>query len=205
MDPIALRCTYRHSGYTSDEIDLLKRDLDGIAVLQSRPQGYPAAGNAFDMTLVAQFVGSSILGGVIYDGLKEVGKAVYRFYKRKADSSPYGFPPEIDLFELRFADLDIRLRGKNRENMECNFLSETAFQYLAEIVTAIKQHLDSEPLASTDKMVIDVFEPEVTLDECGSPSFDFRHPWRITGIDIMGPNAYHPTERRLSDEHVRID
>jgi len=204
MQPIALRCTYRYRGYSNAEIALLKQDLEGVAVLQSRPQGYPEAGNTYDMVFVAQFVGSSIVGGLIYDGLKEVGKALYRFYKRKTAASPDSFPPEIDLFELRFDDLDLRLRGKDRENMECNFLSDAVFEHLADLVTHIKEHLESEPLLSEDKLLIDVFEPEITLSETGKPAFNFQHPWRIVGVDVTGPKAYYANERILNEDHISL-
>lgn len=205
MSLIALRCSYRYSGYTPEEIEKLRADLADAAVLQTRPEGIPEAGGMSEMMVVAQYLGKLAVDAAVLKTLLVIGKAFVNLYKEKAAASKKGFPPEIQVFELRFSDVDLRLHGKEVDNMECNFLSETAFQYLPEIVTAIKQHLDSEPLASTDKMVIDVFEPDVILDEGGSPSFDFRHPWRITGIDVMGPNAYYPNERRLADDHVPID
>lgn len=205
MQTITLRCTYRARGYTEEEIERLRSDLGDAVDLQTRPQGIPEAGGMSEMVVIAQYLGKLALDALVLETLLLIGKAFVNLYKEKTAASEKAFPPEIQVFELRFSDVDLILHGKDVENMECNFLSETAFQHLPEIVTAIKQHLDSEPLASTDKMVIDVFEPEVRVDESGAPSFDFHLPWRITGIDVMGPNAYYPRERRLSDDHVRVD
>jgi hypothetical protein len=205
MQRITLRCTYRARGYTGEEMERLRSDLGGVVELQTRPQGIPEAGGMSEMIVIAQYLGKLAIDAVVLKTLLCIGKAFVNLYKEKVAASEGGFPPEIEVFELRFADVDLRLHGNDVANMECNFLSEITFQYLPEIVTAIKEHLDSEPLVSTHKMVIDAFEPDVCFSESGEPSFHFRHPWRITGIDVMAPPAYFPEERRLSDDHVRID
>ena len=140
MNVVSVRCTSRYRGYSEQEINKLKTDLESIASMQLRPQGYPEAGGVFEMTVVAQFVGTTILGGLLWDGLKRLGKGFYELYQQKKALGD-DFSPEIDVFEFRFDDLDIRLRGRDIEHgMECNFLSEHAFHYLPELIENISFH-----------------------------------------------------------------
>ena len=57
MSVIALRCSYRYSGYTPEEIERLRADLADAAVLQTRPEGIPEAGGISEMMVVAQYLG----------------------------------------------------------------------------------------------------------------------------------------------------
>lgn len=200
--PIALRCTFRSQGYSEQEIKALSKDLAGVAILQPRRHGYPAAGADYDMTVVLQFVGSSIIGGLIWDGIKLISKSFYDFYVRKKKNTD-GFSPQIDLFELRFDDCDLRLQGRDfSHGAEFNFLSGTVFEHLPELVAFIKEHLESEPLLSADKLAIDVFEPVIIFDDGDTPTFKFELPWRIEGEDITGPKSYSPHDRELSDDYA---
>lgn len=199
MKQASVRCTYRYSGYSDTEIDTLRSDLDGIASLQVRPQGLPEAGGSFDMTVLVQFVGTTILGGILWDGLKVLGKSFHKLYIEKQKEHP-DFFPEVDTFELRFDDLDIRIHGCDFEHgEECNFLSVVVFEHLPEIIDKIKAHLTSEPLLSADKLVIDVFEPLVSTNDDGHIGYDFHLPWKIVGVDIMGPREYDARNRSLSN------
>ena len=202
---VAVRCTFRSRGYSEEEIESLRNDLSEVAALQPRRHGYPEAGDMFEMTVVIQFVGTAILGGVIWDGIKVVGRSFLNFYKRKRAENEE-FHPEIDVFELRFDDIDVRFRGSDFEHGgESNYLSERAFEFLPELVACVKEHLESEPLKSADKLVVDVFEPEISTDASGSPVFRFVHTWRVAGVDITGPRSYSASDRTLGDEYIPLE
>jgi len=205
MQRVAVRCTFRSRGYSEEEIDALQNDLSEVAALQPRRHGYPEAGDMFEMTIVVQFVGSAILGGIIWDGIKIVGRSFLNLYKRKRAENQ-DFHPEIDVFELRFDDIDIRFRGCDFEHGgESNYLSERAFEFLPELVACVKKHLETEPLKSADKLVVDVFEPEITTEGSGSPNFRFVYPWRVVGVDITSPRSYSASERILGDDYIPLD
>lgn len=205
MQSIAVRCTFRSRGYSDQEIATLKSDLSKVAALQVRRQGYPEAGDAFEMTVVVQFVGSAILGGIIWDGIKVLGQSFLNLYRSKKTEHPNCFP-EIDVFEFRFDDIDIRICGSDfQDGLQSNYLTEQVFEYLPELIDCVKQHLESEPLLSSDKLIVDVFEPEILVDESGTPKFTFSYPWRVVGIDVTSPQSYCAEEHLMQGDFVPIE
>lgn len=204
MQSVAVRCTFRSRGYSDQEIATLKNDLSEVAALQVRRQSYPEAGDAFEMTVVVQFVGTAILGGIIWDGIKILGRSFWNLYRSKQSKHSNCFP-EIDVFEFRFDDIDIRICGSDFEHDgQSNYLSEQAFQFLPELIDCVKQHLESEPLHSIDKLVVDVYDPKITVDDTGLPHFTFLYPWRVVGIDVTSPLSYFAEDRRMEDEYIPI-
>ena len=205
MQSVSVRCTFRSRGYSDEEIATLKNDLSEVAALQVRRQSYPEAGDAFEMTVVVQFVGSAILGGVIWDGIKVLGQSFLKLYRAKQAQHQNCFP-EIDVFEFRFDDIDIRICGSDFEyGSQSNYLSERAFQFLPELVDCVKTHLESDPLLSVDKIVVDVFEPDIALDDSGLPRFTFSFPWRVVGIDVTSPQSYDADEHRMVGDFIPFE
>ena len=203
MHTLSVRCSYRARAYSNDDINQLKSDLEDIAVVQARSQGYPEAGGDAELSLVVQFIGSTVIGGLIWDGIKILSKGLFDLYNRKKNS---GSEPEVSILELRFDDVDIRLRGNDLEHgMECNCLSQKAFEYLPEITKLISEHLSSEPLRSVDKQVVDIFEPDIVASDGVIQSMDFNLAWRLEGVDVMAPKAYNASQKIVIQDYEPLD
>lgn len=168
IDPkLPIRCEFRSSGYTIEEIEALRSDLKDIASLQPRRQGIPAAGASYDISFCVQWAGLTLLSGVIgnaaYDFIKTLGLRLSKFYQRK-QTQPNGLPPDIYHLEFRFDDLDLRIRGSNLANdPDANFLSYATLVRLSDIVAVVARHLRMEPLASADVQALEIHEPHPTL------------------------------------------
>jgi hypothetical protein len=198
---LLIRCEFRSSGYSEKEIAALRADLADVAMLQPRRQGIPEAGAPYDISFVIQWAGIAALTGIIgeaaYDILKSIGARLAAFYRRKQEQHS-GQPPDIFYLELRFDDLDLRICGANVDNdPDANFLSYATLIRLSDIIAVVENHLRTEPLASTDVQVLQIYEPHPTLtsnDQCG---LLFTRPWRVEGILQCEYSNYFPHERRL--------
>lgn len=198
---LLIRCSFRSRGYNEDEISTLGDDLSSVAKVQFRRQGIPDAGASFDIEFVVSWVGQVVLSGVIgnyvYDQLKTLSANLSAFYHRKLEVSKA--PPETYVLELRFDDVDLRIRGINPENdPDSNFLNYETIARLPDIVDYVFNHLRSEPLSGIERQVIHICEPHPTMTSSDLHGLLFTHPWRIEGSLKMDLVEYHPHERRLS-------
>jgi hypothetical protein len=198
---LPIRCEFRSSGYTDEEIATLRFDLADVAVLQPRRQGIPEAGASYDISFIIQWAGLAVLSGVIgnaaYDLLKTLGERFNTFYHRKQKQA--GLPPDIYFLEFRFDDLDLRLRGTDLDSEpDGNFLSFSTLTRLSDIISVVFSHLRTEPLSSAGVQAIDVYEPHPTLASDDKGSLLFTCPWRVEGVLQCHYSEYFPHERRLA-------
>ncbi len=198
---LPIRCEFRSSGYTAEEIDVLRSDLAEIADLQPRRQAIPAAGASYDICFYIQWAGLALLSGVIgnaaYDLIKSLGVRLCNFYQRK-QSQPNGMPPDIYCLEFSFDDMDLRIRGADASSdPDGNFLSYATLTRLSYIVSAVQNHLRTEPLASADVQALEVYEPHPTLTSDDVGGLLFTRPWRVEGILQCEYSNYFPHERKL--------
>ena len=198
---LPIRCEFRSSGYTAEEINALRSDLAGIADLQARRQGIPAAGASYDICFYIQWAGLTLLQGVIgnaaYDLIKTLGTRLNNFYQRK-QKQPNGLPPDIYYLEFSFDDVDLRIRGADIVNdPDGNFLSYATLIRLADIVSVVESHLRTEPLAASDVQALEVYEPHPTLTSDDEGGLLFTRPWRVQGVLQCEYSNYFPHERKL--------
>lgn len=198
---LPIRCELRSSGYNAEEIDALRSDLTGIADLQPRRQGIPAAGASYDICFYIQWAGMALLSGVIGnaadDLLKTSGVRLSHFYQRK-QKQPSELPPGIYYLEISFDDLDLRIRGADTDNdPDGNFLSYATLIRLSGIVSVVENHLRTEPLASAGLQALEVYEPHPTLTSDDAGGLLFTRPWRVEGILQCEYSNYFPHERKL--------
>ena len=199
--PLLIRSSFRSSGYTEDEIEALVTDLTPFATTQFRRQRIPEAGGSFDIDFIISFTGQAILGGIIgnafCDLLKCLSSRLVDFYRRKQTrSNAY---PETYVLELRFDDVDIRIRGHQPDDdPDANFLSYETLVRLPAIIAFVLEHLRSEPLASLDRQIIHVLEPHPTATSSDTDGLLFSHPWRIEGTLKMDHALYYPHERKVT-------
>lgn len=198
---LPIRCEFRSSGYTAEEIDALRLDLARIADLQPRRQGIPAAGASYDICFYIQWAGVALLSGVIgnagYDLIKTLGMRLGDFYRRK-QKQPNGLPPDVYYLEFSFDDVDLRIRGADVANdPDGNFLSYATLIRLSDIVSVVEKHLRTEPLVSADVQAIEVYEPHPTLTSDDEGGLLFTRPWRVEGVLQCEYSKYFPHERKL--------
>ena len=200
MEPVAIRCSFRSRGYSEEEISKLSESLSEFASLQPRRQGLPEAGGVYEISFIVQFLGELVATGIAYDIIKKLSLKLLDFYRSKQIKE--GEPPEMELIELRFNNVDLRLcGGEPEEGPDCNFLTETTLDHLPELVSEIFDHISSEPLKSADLLVVTIFEPVVSKDIEGETVFDFKQPWKISGVDFMAPTQYCANSRKLQGEY----
>lgn len=202
---LAIRCEYRASGYSSDEMMRFAEELSQVGSVQFRPQGIPAAGASFDIGIIIQWMGGAIAGGIIgnaaYDLLKALAVRLKDFYVRKKELS--GFPPDIYVLELRFDDFDLRIHGGRPENgFDCNFLEYSTLIHLPLIVQIVSERISLEPLSSIVPRIIDLHEPRISQDDADQIEFHFDLPWRIEGVIKCHYWSYHPETNLIEDGYV---
>lgn len=205
---LAIRCEYRATGYSDDEIALLHDELSEIASSQFRPQGIPEAGASFDIGIVVQWLGIAAAGGIVgnaaYDLLKKLGRKLADFYKRKEKAS--GFPPDIYCLDLRFDDFDLRIHGgEPQEGPDCNFLRYETLAHLPAIVQLVTERVSEAPLSSTQPQAIDIYEPRITQNEGGDIDLLFDFPWRIEGLVKCFYWSYFPARNSLEDGYPETE
>jgi hypothetical protein len=202
---LAVRCEYRNSGYSSQEIQQLREELAEISNAQFRPQGIPEAGASFDIAFIVQWLGIAAAGGVVgnaaYDLLKGLARKLSDFYKRKERTS--GFPPDIDYLDLRFDDFDLRIHGgKPEQGGDCNFLQYDTLAHLPAIVQFVMQRVLVSPLSETTPLTIDIYEPHITLDAAGGAELNFDLPWKVEGIIKCHYWSYFPATNSLEEGYT---
>jgi len=202
---LSVRCEFRSSGYSQEEISELRSDLSEIAPLQARRLGIPAAGASYDIWFIINWTGVAVLTGVIgnaaHDLIKLLGARLVAFWQRKQENHPYKLPPDVYYLKFQFEDVDIRIHPTPLENDDdSNFLSFSTLLRLHDILSVAIEHLQTGPLSATDVQAVDIYEPHSTLSSNHCRGLLFTRPWRIEGIVQCSYSYYFPHERRLQED-----
>ena len=188
---------YRARGYDREDENVFREELEPLGAVRLRPLHLPEAGGVYEFWLAVEFVGLSIMSGLVahaasgyYDDL---AARLRRFVRQKKHRT--GREPEMELC-LSFDDATLQFTG----------VTEEILNTLPELGQRVYEHLSSKPLSrhAVSRVVPGMFQFEGQWYEptIWGGNTDLRY-W---GISVEGHRALthiYDSVTRLLSAHER--
>lgn len=175
-----LEVTYRASGYDAADLEGLRIELEPLGAIRLRPLHLPQAGGSFELWLVLNYIGSTMLNGIIEhiagNQFDRLSASLRRFFMAKRTKS--GFDPELSV-RVTYDDVD----------WDIGPLNEDQIVRVPELARTVLEHLQKAPLrdAGVTRIAVGMIRDG---DQWHEPHL---HEWpedtRFWGISLEGHRA----------------
>jgi hypothetical protein len=202
-DPaVVFRATFRERGYSDEDLEDLRAQLQGIVAVRLRGGKLPEAGGVAEFTALLEFIGVSLAkGGLAWIGgqvVSRVTKAVSGWWKRKAERGPW--EPEVQAFLVSFDDVDVEFFAERRdESPDVFFLTAEAIAALPDALQILETHFSPEEI---QKQGIGYIGVPLICDHSADPEVDKERAGKLDRYWKVGRGARFPTH--LYDSVSRV-
>lgn len=195
---LLIELAFQRSGYTDDEVGTYKHLFADLSFTKSRTYVQPAAGHAFGLDVLINFLEEVVLSGIAYDILKTLSIRLVKLFSEKEQRVSCG--PEMTEICLSFQDKDIVLGIDDLGSLspDAYAVNKDALAGLSDIYALFRSHFESSPLNGYDFQKIRI--------PVRSTSEDAKQPlvkrfWKIYPDYGFGYGTYYDMDARAIVSH----